>query len=242
MPSPPEGYVARRRPAARARRPRATMPPMRTLYHLRYSPFSRRARLALAHKGLEAELRECSDPAARREAGQRVALRTIPVLVDGDRALGDSVAITRWLDAAYPNAPRLWPAADADDAHVALEVAGYVDQALDAIANTGTRYYVLHGDGAWAAVRDEMMGRAQLALDALAERIATLGRATVARSGWSAADMWLLTAVVWLRGLPGRVETSPNAKQIMQVGGWSVPPALVSWAEAHGSRDDVRAL
>ncbi len=164
------------------------------------------------------------------------------MLVDGTHALGDSVAITRWLDAAYPNAPRLWPNDDADDAHLALEVAAHVDHALDAIVNTGTRYYALHGDGAWATVTGEMTTRAQLALDALAQRVATMGRATVARSGWSAADMWLLTAVVWLRGLPGRVESSPNAKQIMHVGGWSVPSALASWAEAHASRADVRAL
>jgi glutathione S-transferase len=219
---------------------------MRTLYHFKYSPFSRRTRLALVHKGLDAALRECSDPAWRHEARTLVPLRTIPVLVDGARALGDSVAITRWLDAAYPGAPRLWPRADAgddaDDAHLALEVAAHVDHALDAIINTGTRYYPLHGDHAWAGVRDEMIARAQLALDALAQRVAGLDRATIAQSGWSAADMWLLTAVVWLRGLPARVESSPNAKQIMQVGGWSVPPALVSWAEAHASRDDVRAL
>ena len=31
---------------------------MRTLYHFRASPFARRARLALAHKGLEVELRD----------------------------------------------------------------------------------------------------------------------------------------------------------------------------------------
>ena len=214
---------------------------MRTLYHFRFSPFSRRTRLALAHKGLDCELRECGDPALRREAAERVATRTVPVLVDGAHALGDSVAITRWLDAAYPNAPRLWPT-DADDAHLALEVAAHVDHALDAIVNTGTRYYALHGDAAWAGVRDEMMTRAQLALDALAQRVAPLNRTTIARSGWSAADMWLLTAVVWLRGLPGRVDSSPNAKQIMQVGGWSVPSALGSWAEAHASREDVRAL
>lgn len=215
---------------------------MRTLYHFQYSPFSRRTRLALAHKGLDAELRECSDPAVRQEARERVPLRTVPVLVDGTHALGDSVAITRWLDVAYPNAPRLWPQGDADDAHLALEVATHVDHALDAIVNTGTRYYPLHGDGAWARVRDEMTTRAQLALDALAQRVATLGRTTIATSGWSAADMWLLTAVVWLRGLPGRVESSPNAKQIMHVGGWSVPPALASWAEGHAARADVRAL
>jgi glutathione S-transferase len=215
---------------------------MRTLYHFKYSPFSRRTRLALMHKGLDAELRECSDPAWRYEARARVSLRTIPVLVDGARALGDSVAITRWLDAAYPNAPRVWPADDAEDAHLALEVAAHVDQALDAIVNTSTRYYALHGDRAWAGVRDEMMARAQIALDALAQRVEGLGRVTVARSGWSAADMWLLTAVVWLQGLPARVESSPNAKQIMHVGGWSVPPALGAWAQAHASREDVRAL
>ncbi|HEV3191381.1 MAG TPA: glutathione S-transferase N-terminal domain-containing protein, partial [Polyangiaceae bacterium] len=71
---------------------------MRILYHFTHSPFARRVRLALAHKGLDVELREGRDnPASMAEARRLVPLKTLPVLVDGDQVLGDSTAITRWL-------------------------------------------------------------------------------------------------------------------------------------------------
>ena len=83
---------------------------MRTLYHFQYSPFSRRTRLALAHKGLDCELREPREtPAFLEEARKLVPFRTIPVLVDGGQAMGDSTAIVHWLDRAYASGPRLWP-------------------------------------------------------------------------------------------------------------------------------------
>src|SRR5580692_1629886 len=57
--------------------------PMRTLYHFRLSPYSRRARLALAHKGLDCELRDAREnPALLEEARALVPFRTVPVLVD----------------------------------------------------------------------------------------------------------------------------------------------------------------
>ncbi|MGH7295535.1 MAG: glutathione S-transferase family protein, partial [Polyangiaceae bacterium] len=113
---------------------------MRTLYHFQNSPFSRRTRLALAHKGLEVQLREArEDPAAMQEARSLVAFRTIPVLVDGGRGMGDSTAIAHWLDAAYPSAPRLWPGgAEAADV---LQVAALVDVVLDHVVDVWTRYH-----------------------------------------------------------------------------------------------------
>jgi glutathione S-transferase len=211
---------------------------MRVLYHYTFSPFSRRTRLALLHKGLQVELRECREnPSWLREVQPLVPVRTLPVLVDGSRALGDSMAITRWLDAAYPAAPRLWP--DGEDAYLTSETAALVDLALDTIVNTGTRYYTLHRDPAWGAVREEMMGRAQLALDAIAERVTGLARATIAASGWSAADMWIVTAVRWLSALPARAAVSPNAAQIVTVGGWSVPKALAAWVDTHAGREQL---
>jgi len=213
---------------------------MRTLYHYRYSPFSRRTRLALAHKGLDCELREGRDtPASAEEARRLVPFRTLPVLVDGARALGDSTAIALWLDRAYAEAPRLWPGGE--DAAEALQVAALVDVVLDCVVDVGTRYYALRNDAAWPGVKTEMLGRAHTAATALADRVSALGRPTVASDGWSAADMWLLTMVLWFESMPGRVATSQNIRQIMELG-FALPPALATWANPHRERADVKAL
>ncbi len=214
---------------------------MRTLYHFAASPFARRTRLGLTHKGLECELRDGREnPAWLDEVRRLVPFKTTPVLVDGDRALADSTAITRWLDSAYPHARRIWP--DGEDAFSVLETTALVDVALGAIVDVGTRYYPLREDAAWAAVKGEILGRAQGALDALGQRVQGLDRPTIAKSGWSAADMWIVTAVAWLEGLPGRVASSPNAAQIMAVGGWRLPEGLARWAKGHADRADVLAL
>jgi glutathione S-transferase len=213
---------------------------MRTLYHFTYSPFSRRTRLALAYKGLACDLREAGEGRWREKAGSLVPLRTIPVFVEGDVALGDSTAITRWLDAKYADAPKIWP--EGDDAAVSVEVATLVDTALNNIVDVGTRYYELRDHPAFPGVKAEMLGRAQRALDALGARAEARIGSTLAPGGWSAADMWLYTAVTWLVGLPGRVRTSPNAAQILALGGWTLPDAVREWAGAHHDRSDVKAL
>jgi glutathione S-transferase len=213
---------------------------MRTLYHYRMSPFSRRVRLALAHKGLDAELRDPREnPAWSEEAQRLVPLRTIPVLVDGPHAIGDSTAIARWLDHAYPEAPRLWP--DGDGAAAALQVAALVDVTLNHVIDLGTRYYALRDHASWPTVRGEMLGRAQLAADGLAQRVADLGGRTVARGGWSAGDMALLTMVLWIEGWPERAAANPNIAQVQSLG-FRLPPELSRWADAHRGRADVTAL
>jgi glutathione S-transferase len=213
---------------------------MRILYHFRQSPFSRRTRLALAHKGLDCELRDAREtPAFREEAEKLVAFRTLPVLVDEGRALGDSTAIVRWLDAAYPRAPRLWP--EGESAADALQVATLVDLVLNAVIDVGTRYYPLRHDPAWEGVKKVMVGRAELAMNTLGQRAASLGRPTVAAEGWSAADIWLLTLVLWFEALPGRAASYPNVGQVLSLG-VELPRSLRVWADAHRGRDDVKAL
>jgi glutathione S-transferase len=212
---------------------------MRALYHFLHSPFSRRTRLALAHKGLPVELRDAREPALRAEAGKLVPFRTIPVLVDGGRALADSTAIAHWLDLAYPDAPRIWPAGDG--AAVALQVAALVDVVLDNVINLGTRYYALRGDAAWETVKAELLGRARDAAGALAQRASAAGAGTLAEGGWSAADMWLVTMVLWFEAMPQRAPTTPNIAQVMGLG-LELPRALTDWADAHRGRDDVKAL
>jgi len=209
---------------------------MRTLYHFRFSPFARRVRLALAHKGLDVELREGRDlPANLEEAHRQSPLRTLPVYVDEGRVLSDSNAIVQWLDRAYPTAPRLWP--DGELAAKALQTAALVDAVLDNVINPGTRYWPLRDHPAWPSVRDEMIGRARSAADALAAMVTT---DTIA-GPWSAADMYVLTLTLWFESMPERRTSSSNIAQILTLG-FSLPPALSRWADAHRKRPDVLSL
>jgi glutathione S-transferase len=91
-----------------------------------FSPFCWRSRLALAHKGLAFE----SLPWRFTETA-RLAFANhdkVPVLVDGGRAVPDSWAIAKHLDAAYPDRPALLAGSTA---HYAL-IAAWNDQVLHA--------------------------------------------------------------------------------------------------------------
>jgi glutathione S-transferase len=214
---------------------------MRTLYQFPMSPFSRRTRLALAHKKIEVVLKDArADAAVLEEAKKRWPLRTMPVLVEDDgRALGDSTAITHYLDAAYPSAPRVWPT-EPKALLATLEITTLVDGALDNLVNTGTRFYPMHEHAAWAGVQAEAVARAQGALDTLGERAAARAGQTMTDAGWCAADMWLYVMTTWLEGLPGRKGTHPNIDQLLTLP-WKLPSALKAWAESARGRDDVKA-
>lgn len=71
----------------------------------RFSPFCWRSRMALAHKGLEAE----AVPWRFTETEVLAFARydKVPVLVDGEAVVPDSWAIAQYLDAAYPDGPSL---------------------------------------------------------------------------------------------------------------------------------------
>jgi glutathione S-transferase len=208
---------------------------MRRLYHFPTSPFSRRARLAMAHKALSCELVDARKDPADMEAMRRLsALRTAPVLVEEDGGvIGDSTQIAIYLDRAYPSSP-LFPAAKTA-ARLAGEVASLVDGALNGIIDVGTRYYGLRHHAEWQGVVGERLARSQGALDALGPLGARIG------GDWSAAHIWLYTAVAWLEGLPGRAAGNANVAQIMTLG-WRLPPALSRWAEPYRGRPDVRSL
>jgi glutathione S-transferase len=214
----------------------------RRLFVFPTSPFSRRIRLALAHKRLEAEVLDArAEPKYLEEARRLSPLRTVPVLEEPDgRVLGDSTAIAHYLDRAYIESPALWPS-HPGEAHVAFEVANLVDFALNTLVDLGTRYYPLRHDPAWPSVKEEMLGRATRALAALENRARNRENKTITDAGWCAADMYLLTATVWIEGWPGRVSASPLVAQLVSLGA-TLPPALSRWADAHRSRPDVRAL
>lgn len=215
---------------------------MRLLYHFPVSPYSTRTRLALHHKGIQVELRDAlGDPSQLEEAQRIGALKTIPVLVEEDgRALSDSTSITHYLDRAYPASPPIWPTST-QDAHAVFEAASITDAALTNLIDLGVRYYALSSASSWDDARKESVGRAQRALDALADRVSALSRPTVAASGWSGADMWIFTAVRWLELVPVLASQADFAAQVVSLG-WRLPPALQRWADQHRDRDDVRAV
>jgi len=72
----------------------------------RYSLFSWRARMALAHKGLLPEYRpvHISDKAAIAFSGQA----KVPIIVDGETTVFDSWRIAEYLEATYADAPTLF--------------------------------------------------------------------------------------------------------------------------------------
>ena len=78
---------------------------------LRFSPYCWRAKLALAHKGLEVETApwRFTDKDAIAFSGQD----RVPVLVDSDRVVSDSWAIALYLEEAYPDRPSLFGGAGA---------------------------------------------------------------------------------------------------------------------------------
>jgi len=74
--------------------------------NLRFSPYCWRARLALAHKGFEPELRPWHFTEKDRIADSGQPL--VPVLHDGDRIVSDSWTIACYLDETYPDRPALF--------------------------------------------------------------------------------------------------------------------------------------
>ena len=84
----------------------------RKLYELlgdgdrRFSPYCWRARMALAHKGLDVDYEPCrfTDKEKIAFSGQKF----LPVLVDGEKVIADSWAIACYLEDTYPQAPTLF--------------------------------------------------------------------------------------------------------------------------------------
>lgn len=210
------------------------------LYHFPTSPFSRRVRLVLALKRLSVELRDArAVPEHRAEVNRVNPLHTVPVLVDGERVVADSTAICHYLERQFPDPP-LWPSGM--PGAEAFEIVALADAVSNILSDCGMRYYALYGDAHFPAVRDNVVGRAQRALDALAARVQAQRPGSPLCGGeWSAADIAVLCLVTWLEGLPGRAAQFPPAGQVVSLG-WSLPPALSRWADPHRQRPDVLAL
>ena len=210
------------------------------LYHFSTSPYARRVRLALAHKGLSAELRDArSNPEHMSELRRLNPMHTVPLLVDGQRVIADSAAICHYIDRKWPEPP-LWPAGlDGADA---FELVTLADGAIDILVDLGMRYSPLADHPSFPKVRKEYVGRAQRALDRLAERVGERRSApALCGEAWSAADIAICTMVIWMEGMPARAAASTPVKSMLALG-WHLPSALVEWTAQRRTRDDVRAL
>jgi glutathione S-transferase len=88
------------------------------LYRFRYSTNVERVALALAHKGLEVESVEV-DPGDRSPLRELSGQDLVPVLVDGDEVVTDSVRIMHHLERRFPDPP-LFPSGAAARAEVEI--------------------------------------------------------------------------------------------------------------------------
>lgn len=89
----------------------------------RFSPFCWRARMALAHKGLEYETRPTSFTEIERIANGRQ--RRVPVIEDGERTIADSWSIAEYLESTYPERPSLF--GDAGGKHLSRFLKHWVE-------------------------------------------------------------------------------------------------------------------
>ncbi len=107
----------------------------RTLYFISGSPFAWRAMLALAFKGLEytaVELHGSKGDTQTPEHLSRNSRGKVPVLVDGDVTVYESIAVLAYLERAYPETP-LFGSTPAEAGHIwqwVMEVDGYLCAAL----------------------------------------------------------------------------------------------------------------
>lgn len=210
------------------------------LYHYATSPFARRVRLVLAHKGLRAELRDArARPEIMDELKRLSPMHTVPLLIDGERDIPDSSAIVQYLERKCPE-PAVFPAGL--PGALAFELAALADSVIGVLVDLGARYYPLHDSPHLPAVREVMLGRAQRTLQRLAEHVLARGNGTpLCGGGWSWADIVVFTTVTWLEGLHVRAATQAVPRQIANLG-WTLPAALSEWADQHRTRPDVLAL
>ncbi|MEJ7731962.1 MAG: glutathione S-transferase N-terminal domain-containing protein [Polyangiaceae bacterium] len=88
---------------------------MPELIHLPFSPWSEKARWALDARGVDYQRRVYQPLSGELELRRRLSRWrgkvSVPLLLDGDRVLGDSFEIARWAD-AHGSGPRLFPAGE----------------------------------------------------------------------------------------------------------------------------------
>jgi len=73
----------------------------------RFSPYCWRIRMALAHKGLDADFQACRFTQTDKIAS--FDSKTMPAIRDGERMVTDSWKIANYLEDTYPDRPSLFP-------------------------------------------------------------------------------------------------------------------------------------
>jgi len=143
-----------------------------------------KVQVALAHKGLDYEFRTI-DPADRSEVLRISGQFLTPVMVDGRTVLFDSAAILRYLDANFPDTPKLY----GGDRNEQWEIEDWERFGRGPLAEPMMR--MVHARVAGQAVDDELRAAAARDLEAalltLERRLA--GRTWIVGQTMSAADI-----------------------------------------------------
>ncbi|MDH3638205.1 MAG: glutathione S-transferase family protein [Gammaproteobacteria bacterium] len=114
---------------------------MITLYQFTFSHFCEKARWALDFKGIPYR-RKVLIPGPHSATTKKLAASSsVPVIVDGERAIQDSTAIISYLDEKYPQSP-LTPS-DPEQATEALEWEEYLDAEIGVTLRLWVYYYLL---------------------------------------------------------------------------------------------------
>jgi len=140
-----------------------------------------KVRLALAYKGIAHEFRTI-DPAAREEIIRISGQFLTPVLVHGETVLFDSAAILRYLDANFPDTPKLF----GGDKQQQWEIEDWERFGRTALAEP--MMTVIHGG---VAVTDAIRAEAEAAFTAAVRRLEAHldGRQWLVGDTLSAADV-----------------------------------------------------
>lgn len=160
----------------------------RTLYFVSGSPFAWRAMLALALKGLDYSAVELHGSKGETKTPEHLARNPrgkVPVLVDGDVTVYESIAVLAYLDKAYPEKPLfgetpvesalIWQRVMEVDAYLGAALVGAVrpmftqtfagkeDEINEHFANIREEIATVTG---WLAGNDFMAGGTPSAVDA----------------------------------------------------------------------------
>ena len=190
------------------------------LYTISGSPYAWRVQLALEHKQIAYELR----PLSLRDGEQRqpafLALNPrgrVPVLVDGDFVLNESLAILQYIEARWPK-PALFGAPPRQTGaiwRVISEYTSYLDPAVEAFILP--IYFGKPLDGVEAAAR--IIG------DELVQMAATLRRSPfLAGDELTAADFVVLPHLQSVLRAAGK-----PAAQALSLPFLPLPPAIADW-------------
>ena len=161
-----------------------------------FSPFCWRARMALAHKGLDFSVKETgfTDIADVAEG----ASRTLPVIDDNGWVVADSFEIALYLERAHPDAPTLFDgeggiaAARFADAYVRASLMPVIIRMCvkdihDALQDQDKTYFRDSREKRFGATLEEVQTGREARVDALYDALAPL-RMVLAQQPWIGGD------------------------------------------------------